>query len=124
MGETLAKFRVYGARGSLEFEALVDTGATFTKIPLSQTEQIGVELKYETEVELADGRLVPRKLGLADIQIADVRRPALLAAGSDGEKPVLGYTTLENLGFKVNPMTGRLERARPIEFCFLDSGVG
>jgi predicted aspartyl protease len=68
------------------------------------------------QVQLADGRLIPRKLGLAEIQIADVRRPVLLAVGSDGEKPVLGYTTLENLGFKVTSITRSLERALPIEF--------
>lgn len=110
--------RALGFPGSMIclMSSLVDTGAAFTKIPFSQAEEIVAEPRYETEVELADGRLVPRKLGLADIQIADVRRPALLAVGSDGENPVLGYTTLENLGFKVNPFTGRLEHARPIEF--------
>lgn len=116
MGETMAKFKVFGSRGSVEIEALVDRGATFTKIPRSHAEEVGIDPKYETEVELADGRLVPRKLGLGEIQIADVRRPVLVAVGSDGEKPVLGYTTLENLGFKVNPITRQLERARPIEF--------
>ena len=116
MGETVAKFKVFGARGSVELDALVDTGATFTKIPRSKAEDIGLETSYETEVELADGRLIPRKLGLAEIQIADVRRPVLLTVSSDGEKPIPGYTTLENLGFKVNPITRSLERTRPIEF--------
>jgi aspartyl protease family protein len=116
MGETVTKFKVFGARGSVELEALVDTGATFTKIPESYAERVGIETRYDTEVELADGRVVPRKLGLAEIQIADVRRPVLLAVSANGEKPVLGYTSLENLGFKVNPITRLLERARPIEF--------
>jgi hypothetical protein len=53
---------------------------------------------------------------LVEIQIADMRRPVLVAVGADGEKPVVGYTTLENLGFKVNPITRLLERARPIEY--------
>jgi predicted aspartyl protease len=116
MGETVTRFKVFGARGSVELDALVDTGATFTKIPRSEAERVGIETKYDAEVELSDGRLVPRKLGLAEIQIADVRRPVLVAVGTDGEKPVVGYTTVENLGFKVNPITRRLERARPIEF--------
>lgn len=29
---------------------------------------------------------------------------------------LIGYTTLELLGFKVNPITGKLERAMPIEY--------
>jgi len=32
------------------------------------------------------------------------------------EKPLIGYTTFELLGFKVNPITGKLERAMPIEY--------
>jgi len=32
------------------------------------------------------------------------------------EKPLIGYTTLELLGFKVNPITRRLEKAIPIEY--------
>ena len=107
---------MFGTRGSVELDALVDTGVTLTKIPKSEAERVGLETKYDAEVELADGRLVARKLGLAEIQIANVRRPVLLAVGTDGEKPVVGYTTLENLGFKVNPITRRLEPARPIEF--------
>lgn len=114
--EPYFKIKVFGCRGSVELDVLVDTGATFTKIPKSKAEDIGIQANYETEVELADGRLVPRKLGLAEVQIADVRRPVLLAVGSDGEKSVVGYTTLENLGFKVNPITRSLERTRPIEF--------
>jgi len=112
----MAKFKVFGSRGSVEIEDLVDTDATFTKIPRSHVEEAGIDPKYETEVELSDGGLLPRKLGLGEIQIADVRRPVLVAVGSDGEKPVLGYTTLENLSFKVNPITRRLQCARPIEF--------
>lgn len=115
MGETITKFKVFGTLGAVELDALVDTVATFTKIPRAEAERIGVEARYDTEVELADGRLVPRKLGLAEIRIAGVRRPVLLAVGADGEKPVVGYTTLENFGFKVNPITRLLERARPIE---------
>jgi len=45
------------------------------------------------------------------VEIEGVRRPVLVAIGGDEEAPIIGYTTLENLGFKVNPITGRLEGA-------------
>jgi hypothetical protein len=69
------------ARRSIHFEPAI----TFTELPRSDGEHIAAEATYETELELADGRLVPRKLGLAEIQIADVRGPVLPAVGDDRE---------------------------------------
>lgn len=116
MGETRIQFRVYGSKGkAADLEAVVDTGATFSKIPESIAVGIGLEAEYETEVELGDGRVIGRKLTLAEMEIEGVRRPVLVAIGEE-EKPLIGYTTMELLGFKVNPLTGKLERAMPIEY--------
>ena len=52
---------------------------------------------------------------LAEVEIEEVGRPVLVAIVEE-EKPLIGYTTLELLGFKVNPITGKLERAMPIEY--------
>lgn len=115
MGETRAPFKIYGINGKVaELEALVDTGATFTKIPETAARELKLEAQYETEVELADGRRVKRGLALAEVELEGVRRPVLIAIG--GERPLIGYTTLEVLGFKVNPITGKLERAIAIEY--------
>lgn len=117
MGETRIFFRVYGANGqAAELEAVIDTGATFSKIPRSLAAKLGLEGKYETEVELGDKRIIKRKLSLAEIEIEEVRRPVLVAIGEEEERPVVGYTALELLGFKVNPLTGKLEKAIPIEY--------
>lgn len=116
MGEVKARLRVYGSNGKfVELEAIVDTGATFSKIPGSVAEMLGLEARYEAEVELADGRIVKRKLALAEVEIEGIRRPVLIAIGGE-ETSLIGYTTLELLGFKVNPVTRRLERARAIEY--------
>lgn len=116
MGETRIHFKVYGANGeAADLEAVVDTGATFSKIPESVAARLELEAKYETEVELGDGMVIGRKLTLAEVEIEEVRRPVLVAIGEE-EKPLIGYTTLELLGFKVNPITGKLERAMPIEY--------
>lgn len=116
MGDTYAKIKLYGKAGSKELEALVDTGATFTKIQTSTAEEIGIETKYETAVELADKRMVQRKLGLVEIEIDGVKRPVLITISPDNEEPLIGYTTLENLELKVNPVTRKLERAKAIEY--------
>ncbi|MEA3355721.1 MAG: aspartyl protease family protein [Candidatus Bipolaricaulota bacterium] len=117
MGETRAHFKIYGIDGEVaELEALVDTGATFTKIPESLASALGLQAKYETNVELADGRQVKRGLALAEVELEKVERPVLIAIGGEEEKPLIGYTTLEVLGFKVNPITGKLERTVAIEY--------
>ena len=116
VGETRVKVKVYGNSGSREIDALVDTGATFTKIQASIATEIGIEPKYDTTVELADKRLVQRKLGLAEIEFDGIRRPVLVTVSPDTEEPLLGYTTLENLELKVNPVTRKLEKAKAIEY--------
>ena len=117
MGETRIAFKIYGMDGqAAELEAVVDTGATFTKIPRVLASVLGLQVKYETGVELGDGRIVKRGLALAEVEIEGVRRPVLVAVGGEEEKPLIGYTTLEVLGFKVNPVTGRLERTIAIEY--------
>ena len=115
MGEVRVKFRVYSGGRFTDIEGLVDTGATFTKIPRSAASEIGLQAKYEAEVVLGDGRTVTRGLALGEVEIEGVRRPVLVAIGGDEEAPIIGYTTLETLGFKVNPITRRLERAPAIE---------
>ncbi|MGB9873253.1 MAG: aspartyl protease family protein, partial [Anaerolineae bacterium] len=99
MGETKVQFKIYGADGkSMELEALVDTAATFTKVPESVAVKLGLKAQYETEVELGDGRTLKRGLALAEVEIEGVRRPVLVAIGGEGKRPLLGYTTLEILG--------------------------
>ncbi|MFW6118081.1 MAG: aspartyl protease family protein [Chloroflexota bacterium] len=116
MGETRINFKIYGANGqAAELEAVVDTGATFSKIPQSVAARLGLQAKYETDVELADGRVISRKLALLEIEIEEVRRPVLVAIGEE-ERPLIGYTALEFLGFKVNPITGKLEKTTAIEY--------
>jgi len=115
MGEARVKFKVYNGERFAELEGFVDTGATFTKIPKSVASEIGLQAKYRVEVVLGNGRTVTRGLALGEVEMEDVKRPVLLAIGGDEEMPIIGYTTLEVLGFKVNPVTGKLERTPAIE---------
>jgi aspartyl protease family protein len=116
MGDTWVLLKVHGSLGSAEAEALVDTGATYTKIPSSMGAQIGLKREYEVPVEMGDGRIISRGLALAEVEVEGVRRPMLVALGAEGEAALLGYTALELLGFKVNPLTRKLEPANAIEY--------
>lgn len=118
MGIVLTKVRIYGITGEKELDLMVDTGATFTRLPLSLANEIGIEWKDEVEVELSDGRIRKRKLGIAEIEMNGVRRTIPITAADD-ERGFIGYTALEILGFKVNPITQKLERTMAIEYCCL-----
>ncbi len=66
MGGTRVYFKIYGADGrTIELDAVADTGATFTKIPSSIALELGLEVKYEVEVELGDSRVIKRGLAPA-----------------------------------------------------------
>ena len=79
-------------------------------------DELGLETAYETAVEIGDGRTIWRRLAPAEVEIAGVRRLVLVASGGDGEQPLVGYTTLETLGFEVNTVTHELEPTPAIEY--------
>ena len=116
MGETYAVLTLSGAAATDTLRCLVDTGATFTKIPAALGERLGLEIVSEVQVELSDGRVVARSLALADAQLDGGRSPVLVALAEDGADPLIGATTLENLGFKVDPIAERLEPRTAIEY--------
>lgn len=123
MGTVYATVKIFGLNGSKELNLMVDTGATFTKIPLSVGNELGIAWSEEIEVELSDGSLKRRKLGTAEAEINGVQRPVPLTAAED-ERSFIGYTTLEILGLKVNPLTQKLELVRAIEYKGYTNGMG
>jgi len=102
-----AKFR---GRGVLEVDKmLVDTGASFTVMPLDIAEKYFIETPFETELRLGDGRIVKAKVFVAEVEIEGRRGPLRILAFKEAI-PVIGVDTLETLGLKVDPLTGRIEK--------------
>ena len=116
MGQTHVDISIHGDSRSVVVSALADTAATFTKVPRVVLDELGLETEYEVDVEIGDGRTIRRRLALADVEISGVRRPVLVSAGGNGEQPLVGYTTLETLGFKVNTVAHKLEPTPAIEY--------
>ena len=116
MGETIARVRLYGPEGVGELEALVDTGATFTKISRSLASRIGVRPKREVLTQVATGEIISRQAGTLDAEIKGVRDTIPVVIGEDDEPAVIGYTTLEILGFKINPVTRELEPTHALDY--------
>ena len=93
---------------SVEIEALVDTGASFTIIPAETLDELGVTPIDRYPVELADGRVVDYDLGQAHATIDGRSIPTLVLFGDSGTEPMLGAYTLEGLRLAADPSQGKL----------------
>lgn len=114
MTHVYAKARVTGTRTHRAIDSLlVDTGATFTVLPRDLLEEVGaVKVPTKTKLELGDGRSVEAEVYAIVLAIED-REGATLTVTFAGAKPVLGVRSLEDLGLKVDPVSGALEATRP-----------
>jgi len=112
MGHVHVDVVLRGARGARNVRMLVDTGATYTIISPELADEIGlVRLPFRTEVVLADGRRELVEAGVAELS-AEGRRAPITVLVMDVEEPLMGSESLEALGLKPNPETGRLEPTR------------
>lgn len=117
LGETRVTVRLNGTKGQRDVEMLVDTGATFTKIPESFARELGIVPDEIIRVKLADGTLRDAGLAEARIEYGTSKKTVPVLIGP-GEESLLGMTTLEILRLKVNPVTGELEPVTPILYVF------
>jgi predicted aspartyl protease len=92
---------------------IVDTGASYTMLGRDVVERVGAwPIPHSVDLELGDGRVVKAGVYAVIVSIGD-RSAATLAACFEGAKSVIGVRTLEDLGLKVDPVSGRLEATRP-----------
>jgi len=85
--------------GSLtRFEALVDTGATYTSVPRDQLERLGVRSDEQWPFILADGREVAYDIAWVRIRIANRSQPTIAVFGDPGSDPLLGVVTPGHAG--------------------------
>ena len=88
--------------------ALVDTGSTFSKLPGETLRSLGVTSSFTGRVKLGDGRLVERQVGYFTLGLDGRSAPVPVMFAEAGETPLIGATTLEILGFTVDPVGKRL----------------
>ena len=93
---------------SLEIEAMVDTGASYTIVPANLLDDLGVQPIDKLGLVLADGRRVEYDMGEARATINGRSIPTLVVFGEDNARPLLGAYTLEGLRLAVDPTNGRL----------------
>ena len=88
-------------------EALVDTGATWTTIPRRIAEQLSLDIVGQTMVRTAAGpQQLDQSYAYMAIQGKDIVSFVLISDTYPGV--LVGVTTLEGLGFAVDPNSGRL----------------
>ena len=94
-----------------EFEllnALVDTGASYTSVPSSLLERLGVKPIRQTSLLMSNGQRMQRELGQTWIRAAGREVMTLVVFGEEDVMPLLGAYSLEGLGLGVDPSRGRL----------------
>ena len=91
-----------------ELDVIVDTGATFTKVPRELLERLDVPVERSVRAEPADGRAVPVDVGRTIIRLEGQEFPTPVIFGEPGERPLLGVIALEDALLDVDPTHGRL----------------
>lgn len=114
MGHIVSNVTIKGEKGEQALsQILIDTGATYTVLSPEVTRQVGATRAPLTmNVELGDGRKVKAAVYYAIASIDGREGPAIVLA-FEGAKEVIGVQTLEALGLKLDPATGKLEATRP-----------
>jgi predicted aspartyl protease len=94
-------------------KSLIDTGATFPALPEDVVEMLSLPIYGEAEAETATGREKVR-LALAIIQIEDRTAASYVIVRPRGTTPLVGVVALEQMGFRVDPVTGKLIKGLPL----------
>jgi len=99
----------------VEVKALVDTGATFPALPEELVEKLGLFVLKEVNGEIAEGE---RKLKLTSTLVEIDERSAVSYTIIRPSKTtaLIGVVALEQMGYRLDPMTGELIKGLPLMF--------
>jgi clan AA aspartic protease len=104
MGLTFIEGVVTGATGkSRTVKFLVDSGASYSLVPLDVWQEIGLEPKKKATFTLADGTTIERNISECHIALAGEEGHSPVILGQPGDDALLGLITLENLGLVLDP---------------------
>lgn len=106
MGTFKVTIRVGDPQGTRyeSVETLVDTGATYTRLPAPLLESLGVRRERTRLFQIADNRVVQRATGQTHVILEGIDTITVVVFGEQGEDPLLGAVTLEEAGFAVDPV--------------------
>jgi clan AA aspartic protease len=96
------------ARRSASVNFLIDSGAVYSVVPSSTLRKLGIRPHREVDFSLADGTTITRRVGDAYFELKGEGGAAPVVFGEEGDKPLLGATTLESIGLVLDPFKRRL----------------
>ena len=88
--------------------ALVDSGATYTALPVSMLQRLGVVPHAARRSVLADGRRVELGFGRTWMRLDGREEISPVVFQEEGAQPLLGAVTLEIFGLGIDPVNRRL----------------
>ena len=89
---------------------LVDSGAVYSVVPATVLGRLNISPLREEEFLLADGTRMRRRIGGALFKYAGLTGVANVIFGEEGDSVLLGATSLEALGFVLDPIRRDLRR--------------
>ena len=107
MGKTYIQARIFGENETREYAFFVDTGATHMGLPLEDIEALGLRrVRGSIRLMTANGIIeAPRYLAEGEL-MGDEFGMILVPT----PVPLIGYELLEDLRYRVNPVTRSIER--------------
>ncbi len=111
MGLTYTDVIVQGEEGHRKtFNLLVDTGSVFTWIDGDALRSLGIKPKSQKKFRTIEGREISRTAGEAVLELSGERATSVVVFAEKGDASVLGVTSLEVLGFEVDPSSKSLKK--------------
>jgi predicted aspartyl protease len=107
MGRTEVRAKIIGDKETGEYTFLVDTGATYLALPLEEIEALGLRQGRGRLRLMSATGMVEVSTYFADGELRGEEFSAILVPAST---PLIGYELLENLRFRVNPVTRQIEK--------------
>lgn len=95
-------------------ELLAGTGAIYSIIPFKVLGDLKIERRTVRKMRLADGSVIQRHLGIVEVEVKGEVAHSNVIFGEDTDAAVLGVTALEELGLKIDPVTGELKPMEPL----------
>jgi predicted aspartyl protease len=92
----------------VSIEALVDTGASYTSLPTSLLERLGVVREDRMEFILADGSAEERDIGQTWVRVQGRRVITIVIFASEEAPALLGAYTMEGVRLAPDPVNQRL----------------
>ena len=107
LGRTEIQAKVIGNNETREYIFLVDTGATYLSLPLEEIEALGLQQTRGKIRLMSATSIVNVDTYFTDGELMGQQFSAILVPASI---PLIGYELLENLRFRVNPVTQEIEK--------------